>query len=158
MSNQLREQALRPADIAWLKEQWEGPVVVKGVLSVGDAVAAVDAGADAVVLSNHGGRQLDRAPVPLELLPDVVAAVGDRAEVYVDSGVRTGGDVVAALAFGARGVLLGRAYLYGLMVGGQRGVAAALEIIMAEMRRAMGMLGTPTVGDIGPVHARLRST
>ena len=156
MSNQLREQALRPADISWLKEQWDGPVVVKGVLSVGDAVMAVDAGADAVVLSNHGGRQLDRAPVPLELLPDVVEAVGARAEVYVDSGVRSGGDVVGAIGLGATGVLLGRAYLYGLMVGGERGVTHVLDLITAEMRRAMSMLGTPTVADISPAHVRLR--
>ena len=158
MSNQLREQEIRPADVGWLKEQWQGPVVVKGVLSVADAVLAVDAGADALVLSNHGGRQLDRAPVPLELLPDVVAAVGDRAEVYVDSGVRSGGDVVAALGFGATAVMVGRAYLYGLMVGGQRGVDHVLTILADEMRRAMSMLGTPTVADITADHVRLRST
>ena len=156
MSNQLREQSLRPADVAWLKEQWGGPVVVKGVLSVADAVAAVDAGADAIVLSNHGGRQLDRAPVPLELLPDVVEAVGTRTEVYVDSGVRSGGDVVAAIGLGATGVLVGRAYLYGLMVGGQRGVSHVLDLLTAEMRRAMCMLGTPTIDDISPAHVRLR--
>jgi L-lactate dehydrogenase (cytochrome) len=156
MSNQLREQAIRPADVTWLKEQWEGPVVVKGVQSVADAVAAVDAGADAVVLSNHGGRQLDRAPVPLELLPEVVEAVGVRAEVYVDSGVRSGGDVVAAIALGASAVMVGRAYLYGLMVGGQRGVTHVLDLFTAEMRRAMSMLGTPGVEAITPAHARLR--
>ncbi len=156
MSNQLREQALRPGDVSWLKEQWDGPIVVKGVLSVGDAVMAVEAGADAIVLSNHGGRQLDRAPVPLELLPDVVAAVGGRAEVYVDSGVRSGGDVIGAIGLGATGVLVGRAYLYGLMVGGERGVAHVLDLVTAEMRRAMSMLGTPTVADISPAHVRLR--
>lgn len=158
VSNELREQAIRPADIAWLKERWPGPVVVKGVLSVTDAVTAVEAGADALVVSNHGGRQLDRAPVPLELLPDVVAAVGDRAEVYLDSGVRTGGDVAAALGLGACGVLLGRAYLFGLMVGGRRGVDATLAILTAELRRAMGMLGAPTIDAIGPEHVRLRAT
>ena len=156
MSNQLREQALRPADVAWLVEQWGGPVVVKGVLSVADAVAAVDAGASAVVLSNHGGRQLDRAPVPLELLPSVVAAVGDRVEVYVDSGIRSGGDVVAALGLGARAVMLGRPYLYGLMAGGQAGVDTCLDILTGEMRRAMGMLGTPTVDAVTRDHVRLR--
>lgn len=156
MSNQLREQALRPADITWLKERWDGPVVVKGVLSVADALAAVDAGADAIVLSNHGGRQLDRAPVPLELLPEVVSAVGTRCEVYVDSGVRNGGDVIAAIGLGATGVLIGRAYLYGLMLGGQRGVRHVLELITAEMRRAMGMLGTPMIDDISSAHVRLR--
>jgi len=158
MSNQLREQAIRPADVAWLKSRWDGPLVVKGVLSVADAVAAVEAGADALVLSNHGGRQLDRAPVPLELLPDVVAAVGPRVEVYVDSGVRSGGDVAAALGLGARGVMIGRAYLYGLMVGGQRGVTATLELLVDELRRAMCLLGTPTVASIGPEHVRLRAS
>jgi L-lactate dehydrogenase (cytochrome) len=157
MSNQLREQAIRPADISALKERWEGPLVVKGVLSVGDALAAVDAGADAVVLSNHGGRQLDRAPVPLELLPAVVDAVGDRCEVYVDSGVRSGGDVAAALGLGAKGVLIGRPYLYGLMAGGQRGVARTLALLVEELRRAMCLLGTPDVGSIGRDHVRLRN-
>jgi L-lactate dehydrogenase (cytochrome) len=156
MSNQLREQAIRPHDITLLKEQWGGPVVVKGVLSVDDARQAVAAGADAVVLSNHGGRQLDRAPVPLELLPDVVDAVGDLAEVYVDSGVRSGGDVVAALGLGARGVLVGRAYLYGLMLGGQAGVTATLDLLVDELQRAMCLLGTPDVASIGPQHVRLR--
>ena len=156
MSNMLREQELRPADVSRLKEDWGGPVVVKGILSVADARAAVDAGADALVISNHGGRQLDRAPVPLELLPDVVAAVDGRAEVYVDSGVRSGGDIVAALGLGAQAVMVGRAYLYGLMVGGQRGVDAALDILTTEMRRTMGLLGTADVAAITAGHVGLR--
>jgi L-lactate dehydrogenase (cytochrome) len=156
VSNQMREQALRPADVAWLKEVWDGPVVVKGVLSVSDARLAVDAGADAVVLSNHGGRQLDRAPVPLELLPEVVDAVGDRAEVYVDSGVRSGSDVVAALAFGARAVMIGRPYLYGLMAGGERGVAKCLDLVTADMVRTMSLLGAASVAEISRDHVRLR--
>lgn len=160
MSNELREQSLRPADVAWLKEHWDGPVVVKGVLSVTDALACAEAGADALVLSNHGGRQLDRAPVPLELLPEVVDAVGRRhpeVEVYVDSGVRSGGDIAAALGLGARAVLIGRPYLYGLMVGGQRGVGAAVDLLVDELRRAMTLLGTPDVAGIGAQHVRLRS-
>ena len=148
MSNQLREQALRPTDIGWVKDHWPVPVVVKGVQSVADARAAVEAGADALVLSNHGGRQLDRAPVPLELLPQVVDAVGDRAEIYLDSGVRSGGDIAAALGLGATAVMVGRAYLYGLMVGGQRGVEHALGILTAELGRAMSLLGAPTVADL----------
>ena len=158
LDNELREQAIRPADISWLKTQWAGPVVVKGLQSVNDAVQAVDAGADAIVLSNHGGRQLDRAPVPLELLPAVVDAVGGRAEVYVDSGVRSGGDIAAALSLGARGVLVGRPYLYGLMVGGQRGVTATLDLLVDELRRSMSLLGTPTIASLGPDHARLRAS
>lgn len=156
MSNELREQAIRTTDITDLRDRWDGPVVVKGILSVGDAVAAVDAGADALVLSNHGGRQLDRAPVPLELLPAVVDAVGDRAEVYVDSGVRSGGDIAAVLGLGGRGVLVGRPYLYGLMAGGRRGVDRVLELLVDELRRAMALLGTPTMADLGPQHVRLR--
>ncbi|QFU91960.1 alpha-hydroxy acid oxidase [Amycolatopsis sp. YIM 10] len=151
-SNHLREPRLRPADVAWLKQLWGGPVVVKGVLSVADAIAAVDAGADAVQLSNHGGRQLDRSPVPLELLPRVVDAIGDRAEVYLDSGVRSGADVVAALGFGARAVGIGRPYLYGLMVGGRRGVDRCLDILTSDMRRTMTLLGTADVGAIGGQH------
>ncbi|TYL45554.1 alpha-hydroxy-acid oxidizing protein [Nocardioides sp. BGMRC 2183] len=158
MSNELREQALRPADINWLKEHWDGPVVVKGIGSVGDALACVGAGADALVLSNHGGRQLDRAPVPLELLPEVLDVVGGRVETYLDSGVRSGGDIAAALGLGARGVLIGRPYLYGLMAGGQRGVAAVLDLLVDELRRAMALLGTPDVASIGPQHVRLRAS
>jgi L-lactate dehydrogenase (cytochrome) len=146
---------VRPADVTWLKEQWQGPVVVKGVLTVADAVTAVDAGADAVVLSNHGGRQLDRAPVPLEVLPEVVAAVGDRAEVMVDSGIRTGSDVAAALALGASSVMVGRAYLYGLMVGGRRGVDAALGFLTAELAHTMALLGAASVADLRPEHVAL---
>jgi L-lactate dehydrogenase (cytochrome) len=157
MSNTLREQALRQADVTWLKEQWQGPVVVKGVLSVADAVTAVDAGADAVVVSNHGGRQLDRAPVPLEVLPAVVDAVGDRAEVMLDSGIRTGSDVAAAVALGATAVLVGRAYLYGLMVGGRRGVDTALGFLTDELAHTMALLGAPTVADLHPGHVALRS-
>ena len=157
VSNTVREQRLRPTDISWLKEQWQGPVVVKGILSVADAVAAVEAGADALVLSNHGGRQLDRSPVPLELLPDVVGAVGSRAEVYVDSGVRSGGDVLAALGLGARAVLVGRPYLYGLMVGGRRGVDAALQILVSELVRAMSLLGAADISEISSDHVRLRA-
>ncbi|MGV9803024.1 alpha-hydroxy acid oxidase [Mycobacterium sp. NPDC003449] len=156
MSNELREQAIRPTDITWLKERWPGPVIAKGLLSVGDAVAAVDAGADAVVLSNHGGRQLDRAPAPLELLAAVVGTVGDKAEVYLDSGIRCGGDIAAALGLGARAVMIGRAYLYGLMVGGQRGVAAVLNLLTDELSRAMSLIGVAAVADLGPGHVRLR--
>jgi L-lactate dehydrogenase (cytochrome) len=130
--------------------------VVKGVLSVADAVTAVDAGADAVVLSNHGGRQLDRSPVPLELLPHVAEAVGDRAEVMIDSGIRSGSDIAAAVALGARSVMVGRAYLYGLMIGGRRGVDTALGLLTAELTHTMSLLGAPTVADLSPGHVRLR--
>ena len=144
------------ADLAWLREAWPGPLVVKGIQSAGDARLVVDAGADAVVVSNHGGRQLDRAPTPLERLPEVVHAVGDRAEVLVDGGVLSGGDVVAAVALGARAVLVGRAYLYGLMAGGERGVQRAADILAAEVRSTMALLGVTDVGALRPEHVRLR--
>jgi len=143
------------ADLAWVREAWDGPLVVKGVQSVADAVRVVDAGADAVVLSNHGGRQLDRAPVPLTLVPGTVEAVGDRAEVYVDTGFSNGGDVVAALALGARAVLFGRAYLYGLMAGGERGVDRVAEILTTEIGRTLRLLGVRSVAELTPEHVRL---
>ena len=142
-------------DLEWLRGLWDGPLVVKGVQTVADAQRMADAGADAIVLSNHGGRQLDRAPIPLRLLPDVVAKVGDQTEVWLDTGVMRGADVVAAIALGARLVLVGRAYLYGLMAGGERGVQRAAEILDAEVRRTMALLGAPTVADLGPQHVRL---
>ena len=142
--------------LEWLRSIWTQSLVVKGVQSVADARRVVDAGADAVLLSNHGGRQLDRAPVPLELLPEVVEAVGERAEIFVDTGILDGADVVAAIALGARAALVGRAYLYGLMAGGQRGVARAVEILGAEIQRTMQLLGVTSVGDLRPTHVRLR--
>jgi L-lactate dehydrogenase (cytochrome) len=151
------EPAATMADVARLRADWPGKLVVKGVQSIEDARAVVDAGADAVVVSNHGGRQLDRAPTPLELLPSVAAAVGDRAEVYVDGGVLDGADVVAAVALGARAVLVGRAYLYGLMAGGERGVQRAYDILAAEIARTMQLLGVASVAELTPERARLRS-
>jgi L-lactate dehydrogenase (cytochrome) len=137
-----------PDLLAHLRDRWPGRLVVKGVQGVADARLVVDAGADAVVVSNHGGRQLDRAPTPLELLPDVVGAVGDRAEVLVDTGITSGADVVAAVAMGATACLVGRAYLYGLMAGGERGVARSLQILEAEVVRTMQLLGATTVEEL----------
>jgi L-lactate dehydrogenase (cytochrome) len=154
--NQMFDPHLTLDDVAWLREVWKRPLMVKGIQGVDVARAVVDAGADAVIVSNHGGRQLDRAPVPLELLPDVVAAVGDRAEVYLDGGVLNGADVVAAVALGARGVLVGRAYLYGLMAGGEAGVSRVLDLFAAEMRHTMQLLGVTSVADLTPDHVRLR--
>jgi L-lactate dehydrogenase (cytochrome) len=126
------------------------------VQTADDARAVVDAGADAVVVSNHGGRQLDRAPTPLAELPAVVAAVGDRAEVYLDGGILDGADVVAAVALGARACLVGRAYLYGLMAGGERGVQRATDILAAEIARTLQLLGVPSVAGLTPDRVRLR--
>jgi L-lactate dehydrogenase (cytochrome) len=149
------EPAATLADIGTLKASWPGPLVVKGVATADDARAVVDAGADAVVISNHGGRQLDRAPTPLEQLPAIAEAVGDRAEVLVDGGVLDGADVAAAVALGARGVLVGRAYLSGLMAGGERGVQRAADILIKEFTRTMQLLGAARVAELAG-KARLR--
>jgi L-lactate dehydrogenase (cytochrome) len=129
--------------------------VVKGIQTVEDARMVVDAGADGVVVSNHGGRQLDRAATPLRVLPHVRAAVGDRAEVFVDGGVRSGADVAAAIALGATGVLVGRAYLYGLMAGGERGVDRALDILRTDLTRTLRLLGVAEIDALPNGHVTL---
>jgi L-lactate dehydrogenase (cytochrome) len=151
------EPAATLADLRSLRDSWAGPLVVKGVQGPDDARAVVDAGADAVVVSNHGGRQLDRAPTPLEQLPAVVQAVGDRAEVYIDGAILDGADIVAAVALGARAALVGRAYLYGLMAGGERGVQRASDILGREVARTMQLLGVTSVAELTPDRVRLRT-
>jgi L-lactate dehydrogenase (cytochrome) len=132
-------------DLRWLREAWGGPIVIKGVHTADDARRAVDAGADAVVVSNHGGRQLDTVAPTLRVLPEVVAAVGGQVEVLLDGGIRRGTDVVKALCLGARAVLIGRAYAYGLGAGGGAGVAKAIAILRADLERALKLLGCPSV-------------
>ena len=139
-------------DLPWLREQWKGHLVVKGVQSVDDARKIAAEGADAIVVSNHGGRQLDRAPVPFHLLPDVVRAVGGDVEVFLDTGIMSGADIVAAFAHGARFTLIGRAYLYGLMAGGRAGVDRAIEILSGEAARTMRLLGVSSVEELTPEH------
>jgi L-lactate dehydrogenase (cytochrome)/glycolate oxidase len=142
-------------DLAWIRDQWPGKVVVKGVQTVDDARRLADAGVDAVLLSNHGGRQLDRAPVPFHLLPQVVRAVGAHhpdVEVHLDTGIMSGQDVVAAVAHGARFTLVGRAYLYGLMAGGRDGVDRAIEILRGQVERTMRLLGVRTLDELEPGH------
>jgi L-lactate dehydrogenase (cytochrome) len=156
LAGRLFDPAATITDLAWLRSIWAGPLIVKGILNPADARAVVEAGADAVVVSNHGGRQLDRTDTPLEALPSVVGAVGDRAEVYVDGGVMSGSDVVAAVALGARAVLVGRAYLYGLMAGGERGVQRAADILIQEVASTLALLGVTRVADLGANHVRLR--
>ena len=150
------DPSLTSRDLSWLRETWSGPLIVKGVQHVDDARMVVDHGADAVVVSNHGGRQLDRAVTPLEVLPAVVDAVGDRAEVLLDGGVRSGADVAAAVALGAKACLVGRAYLYGLMAGGERGVRRAVDILTGELIRTLQLLGVDSVTSLAPAHVRLR--
>jgi L-lactate dehydrogenase (cytochrome)/glycolate oxidase len=141
-------------DLKWIRGQWQGNLVVKGIQNVDDAVMSIDAGADAIILSNHGGRQLDRAPVPLHLLPEVIKAVGNKAEVHVDTGIMHGADVVAAVASGAKFTWIGRAYLYGLMAGGKLGVDRTLEILRTQIIRTMKLLGARTVSELNPDHVR----
>jgi L-lactate dehydrogenase (cytochrome) len=142
-------------DLNWLRSIWSGPLIVKGIQTVDDARRVVDAGADAIVLSNHGGRQLDRAPTPLRILADVRKEIGTDAEIYLDTGIMSGADIVAAIALGADACLIGRAYLYGLMAGGQRGVARAAEILTKEIRRTMALLGVSNVAELTPTNVRL---
>ena len=132
-------------DLRWLRESWKGPIVVKGVMIGDDARRAVDEGAVAVVVSNHGGRQLDGVAPSLRALPEIVAAVGNQVEVLMDGGVRRGGDIVKAICLGARAVLIGRAYAYGLAAAGQPGVTRALEILRDDVERTLRLLGCPSV-------------
>jgi L-lactate dehydrogenase (cytochrome) len=132
-------------DLRWMRDAWQGPIVVKGVHTADDARCAMDAGADAVVVSNHGGRQLDGVCGALRALPEVLAAVNGRIEVLMDSGIRRGSDIVKALSLGARAVLIGRAYAYGLAAAGSPGVARAIEILRTDVIRTMRLLGCDAV-------------
>ncbi|HJQ01161.1 MAG TPA: alpha-hydroxy acid oxidase [Jatrophihabitans sp.] len=139
-------------DLAWIQQQWPGKLVVKGIQSVADARRVTELGVDGLILSNHGGRQLDRAPVPFHLLPDVVRAVGADTEVLLDTGIMNGADIVAACALGARFTLVGRAYLYGLMAGGRPGVDRAIAILSSQIRRTMRLLGARSMAELNPEH------
>jgi L-lactate dehydrogenase (cytochrome) len=135
-------------DVDWIRKHWKGKLVVKGVLDVGDARAAVRAGADAIVVSNHGGRQLDGAPSSISALPGIAEAVGDKTEVMLDGGVRSGQDLMRALALGARACMIGRAYVYGLGAGGKEGVARAIDLIRKELDITMALCGVRSVKEI----------
>jgi L-lactate dehydrogenase (cytochrome) len=135
-------------DLSWIREAWSGPIIIKGVLTAEDARRAIDEGASAIVVSNHGGRQLDCVPASLQVLPEIVAAVNGRIEVLMDGGVRRGTDVIKAICLGARAVLVGRAYAYGLAAGGPVGVARAIEILRTEMDRTLKLLGCPSIKDL----------
>jgi L-lactate dehydrogenase (cytochrome) len=137
-------------DIAWLRSKWRGKLILKGIMDAEDASFAVDTGADAIIVSNHGGRQLDGAPSTISKLPSIADAVGDRIEVHLDGGIRSGQDVFRALALGARGVYIGRPYIYGLGAMGQAGVERALKIIAAELDVTMALCGERLVADVGP--------
>jgi L-lactate dehydrogenase (cytochrome) len=144
------------AELAWLREQWPGRIVVKGIQDPEDARIVAELGIDGIVVSNHGGRQLDRAVTPLEVLPQIVEAVAGRTEVLLDTGIMDGADIVAAVANGARGCLVGRAYLYGLMAGGEPGVDRALSILRDQVTRTMRLLGVTSLDELTPDHAIIR--
>jgi L-lactate dehydrogenase (cytochrome) len=139
-------------DLGWIVERWPGPVVVKGIQTLDDARRCADLGVDGVLLSNHGGRQLDRAPVPFHLLPTVRRELPDDIEVWIDTGIMSGADIVAAVALGAEFTLIGRAYLYGLMAGGRRGVDRAIQILSDEVVRTMKLLGVRSIAELEPGH------
>jgi isopentenyl diphosphate isomerase/L-lactate dehydrogenase-like FMN-dependent dehydrogenase len=142
-------------DLKWIRTQWKGNLVVKGIQNVEDAKLAVEAGADAVILSNHGGRQLDRAPIPFHLLPDTVREIGNHAEVHVDTGIMHGQDIVACIAKGAKFTLIGRAYLYGLMAGGREGVDKTIDLLGTQMTRTMKLLGARSLEELEPGHVKI---
>ena len=148
VNTSLAQSAVSWADLSWIRELWPGPIVIKGVLIADDARRAVDEGAVAVVVSNHGGRQLDSVSPTIRALPEVVAAVGTKTQVLMDGGVRRGGDIVKALCLGARAVLVGRAYAYGLAAAGEAGVTRAIEILRADVERTMHLLGCQSVAEL----------
>jgi L-lactate dehydrogenase (cytochrome) len=144
------DSALSWQDVDWMRSLWSGPMIIKGVQTVADAILAADAGVEAIALSNHGGRQLDSAPVPIELVAPVVDAVGDRLEVICDGGVRRGSDIVKAVALGARACMAGRAYLYGLGAAGERGVDHVLGLLRSDVRRTMALVGARSIAELTP--------
>lgn len=139
-------------DLETIRSMWPGKIVVKGVQNVADSKKLIDVGVDGIVLSNHGGRQLDRAPIPFHLLPQVVREVGKDATVMVDTGIMNGADIVASIALGAKFTLIGRAYLYGLMAGGRRGVDRTIDILRTEIERTMKLLGVSAIAELEPRH------
>jgi isopentenyl diphosphate isomerase/L-lactate dehydrogenase-like FMN-dependent dehydrogenase len=139
-------------DLKWIKKQWPGKLLVKGVQTLDDAKKLARTGVDGIVLSNHGGRQLDRAPIPFHVLPSVVKAVGKNIEVHLDTGIMSGADIVASVAMGAKFTFVGRAYLYGLMAGGSDGVDRMFQILTEQMVRTMRLLGVNSLEELSPKH------
>jgi L-lactate dehydrogenase (cytochrome) len=150
------ERSLTWKDVEWLAERWNGPLAIKGVQTVEDCRKAADSGATAVMISNHGGRQLESAPAPVDCIADIADALRDRLEIICDGGVRRGNHVVKALALGANAVSVGRAYLYGLAAGGEAGVDKAINMLKDEFERTMALAGCNSVGKLGRSYVRRR--
>jgi isopentenyl diphosphate isomerase/L-lactate dehydrogenase-like FMN-dependent dehydrogenase len=148
VSSALARSAVTWDDFQWIRKLWNGPIVVKGILTKEDAKRAVDAGAAAVVVSNHGGRQLDSVYPTIRALPEIVAEVGSQTEVLMDGGIRRGRDIIKAICLGARAVLVGRAYAYGLGAAGHAGVLRALQILRTDVERTLRLLGCPSVSSL----------
>jgi L-lactate dehydrogenase (cytochrome) len=155
--NTMFDPSITLGDLEWIRSVWNGKILVKGVQDVRDAKNLASVGVDGIVVSNHGGRQLDRAPAPLDLLPHIHDAVGDTTSVFLDGGVRSGADIAAAVALGACAVFVGRPYLYGLMAGGEAGVTRALTIMRAEFTRTMQLLGATTTSELTAEHVSVRA-
>ena len=144
-------------EITWLRSVWKGPIIVKGIQSVDDAKAVAKLGVQGIILSNHGGRQFDRGQVPLEILPDVVKAVGNKVEIYIDGGIMSGLDALGAIALGAKAVFIGRAYLYGAMANGEAGVEQVIEIMRREFENGMALSGATNIAEVRKNGARIRN-
>jgi isopentenyl diphosphate isomerase/L-lactate dehydrogenase-like FMN-dependent dehydrogenase len=143
-------------EITWLRSVWKGPIIVKGIQSVEDAKAVAKLGVQGIILSNHGGRQFDRGQVPLEILPEVVKAVGNKVEIYIDGGIMSGLDALGAIALGAKAVFIGRAYLYGAMANGEAGVEQVIEIMRREFENGMALSGATNIAEVRKNGARIR--
>ena len=144
-------------DISWLRSVWDGPIIIKGIQSVADAKAVAKLGVQGIVLSNHGGRQFDRGPIPLEILPEVAKAVGNKVEIYIDGGIMSGLDALGAIALGAKAVFIGRAYLYGAMANGEAGVEQVIEIMRREFENGMALSGAKNIAEVRKNGARIRN-
>lgn len=144
-------------DITWLRSVWKGPIIIKGIQSVEDAKAVAKLGVQGIILSNHGGRQFDRGPIPIEILPEVVKAVGNKVEVYIDGGIMSGLDALGAIALGAKAVFIGRAYLYGAMANGEAGVEQVIEIMRREFENGMALIGATNIAEVRKYGARIRN-
>jgi isopentenyl diphosphate isomerase/L-lactate dehydrogenase-like FMN-dependent dehydrogenase len=157
LANVIFDSSTTFEDVKWLRSVWDGPIIVKGIQSVEDAKQVAKLGISGIILSNHGGRQLDRGPIPLEILPEVVAAVGKKVEIYIDGAVMSGLDALAAIALGAQAVFIGRAYLYGVMSDGERGVAKVIDILHREFVNGMALTGARTLTEVRLNGARIRN-